>query len=98
VANGQDWVELAVADSGIGMTADQMGKLFQEFSQANASTAKHYGGTGLALPLLLSSRAESRLYCCSAMPVWIFRFSHTPKKPQVLYQASNDELKDRDAK
>jgi signal transduction histidine kinase len=32
VANGQDRVELAVADSGIGMTADQMGKLFQEFS------------------------------------------------------------------
>src|SRR5207248_1694474 len=41
------WIELAIADTGIGMTPEQLGKLFQEFSQAEASTAKKYGGTGL---------------------------------------------------
>jgi signal transduction histidine kinase len=45
------WIELAVADSGIGMTAEQMSKLFEEFTQADASTAQRYGGTGLGLSI-----------------------------------------------
>jgi signal transduction histidine kinase len=49
--NGRGTIELAVADTGIGMTPEQMGKLFQEFSQAEASTAKTYGGTGLGLAI-----------------------------------------------
>jgi signal transduction histidine kinase len=51
VDGGRDTVELAVADSGIGMTPEQLGRLFQEFSQAEASTAKKYGGTGLGLAI-----------------------------------------------
>jgi signal transduction histidine kinase len=51
VADGRDWVELAVADNGIGLTAEQQAKLFQEFTQADSLTARRYGGTGLGLAL-----------------------------------------------
>jgi signal transduction histidine kinase len=51
VADGRDWVELAVADNGIGMTAEQQAKLFQDFTQADSLTARRYGGTGLGLAL-----------------------------------------------
>jgi signal transduction histidine kinase len=49
--NGRDWITVAVADTGIGMTPEQMGKLFQEFSQASSATASKYGGTGLGLAI-----------------------------------------------
>ena len=45
-----------VSDTGIGMTPEQLAKLFQAFTQADASTAKKYGGTGLGLAL-------SRKFC-----------------------------------
>jgi signal transduction histidine kinase len=51
VVDRGDWIELAVADSGIGMTAEQQTKLFKDFTQADASTAQRFGGTGLGLAI-----------------------------------------------
>jgi PAS domain S-box-containing protein len=51
-----DDVVFAVADTGIGMTREQLGRLFQAFAQAEASTSAKYGGTGLGLAL-------SRMFC-----------------------------------
>jgi adenylate cyclase len=51
IADGRGWIELAVADSAIGMTPQQQAKLFEEFTQADATTAQRFGGTGLGLAI-----------------------------------------------
>jgi CheY-like chemotaxis protein len=50
-SNGGDQVEFRIADTGIGMTPEQVGKLFQPFTQIDATAAKKFGGTGLGLSI-----------------------------------------------
>jgi len=54
--DNSDWLVVSVSDSGIGMTEEQLERVFDPFSQADASTTREYGGTGLGLSI-------SRKFC-----------------------------------
>ena len=51
IVDGGEWIMFRVADTGIGLNADQIVRLFQPFTQADASTTRKFGGTGLGLAL-----------------------------------------------
>ncbi len=56
--DGRDWITFEVIDTGIGMTQEQVGRLFERFAQADSSTTRKFGGTGLGLAI---TRAFCRL-------------------------------------
>jgi signal transduction histidine kinase/DNA-binding response OmpR family regulator len=54
--HGVEWVRMSVSDSGIGIPPEKIERVFEEFSQADQTTTRNYGGTGLGLPI-------SRRFC-----------------------------------
>jgi CheY-like chemotaxis protein/anti-sigma regulatory factor (Ser/Thr protein kinase) len=54
--DGVDWIRMSVTDSGIGIPPEKIDQVFDEFSQADETTTRDYGGTGLGLPI-------SRRFC-----------------------------------
>ena len=86
-SDGEQLVRFDVADSGIGMTEEQVGRLFQAFTQADSSTTRNFGGTGLGLTI-------TRHFC--TMMGGTIEVASTPGKGSVFTIKLPDRGKDDD--
>jgi signal transduction histidine kinase/CheY-like chemotaxis protein len=80
-----DELSFAVRDTGIGLTPEGMGRLFQSFSQADSSTTRKYGGTGLGLAISkrLAELMGGRMWATSAGPGRGSTFCFTMRAPRA---------------
>jgi CheY-like chemotaxis protein len=88
-------LHFTVRDTGIGLTQEAIGRLFQKFSQADASTTRKYGGTGLGLAIskLLAELMGGRMWVESAGPGQGSSFHFTVAAPRAdLPEASRREF------
>lgn len=87
----EEWVRFSVTDSGIGMTPEQLARLFQPFQQADNSTTRKYGGTGLGLVLtrLLCEMMGGEVSVASEMGVGS---TFTVRLPVEVAEAQAEEV------
>jgi signal transduction histidine kinase len=90
-------IEFTITDTGIGMTDEQLGRLFRPYSQADASTSRRYGGTGLGLAIVKqfcellggAVTVESRIGAGSTFKVRLPRRAPPYRKPRPAEPAAS---------
>ncbi|AQQ10457.1 Aerobic respiration control sensor protein ArcB [Sedimentisphaera cyanobacteriorum] len=97
--NGEDWISFAIEDTGVGISEDKLDHIFDPFTQAEESTARKYGGTGLGLSVTskLAGLLGGELKCSSEPGLGSTFTLSVPAGLDVNSQARMDRLNLREA-